>query len=265
MGGISADEAAQRNDGIVLSGFRQCSGLRGDLERSGYSHHRDVLVAAAAAPQAVQRALQEPLGNEGIPARDYDRKRHAACVHAAFRCAGLRAVLLPERYLQSFHRLGRDRPSIPIRLKDIGDRLDLIFDEYVLNRIQVRDLHPKIRVMDRPAVNQFESADRPQKWRSFTDRVFPSFAVLKPQRGKQLTQHGEFFSAADLADCGDALDHVLIVLRFCLSRARRGTPIPCPKRSEGTLSPVPSVSEGTLSPVPSVSEGTLLELTFQGS
>ena len=68
------------------TGFSEKS--RGCWNFKGARHAHDVNVRklGAAAPQTVQRSLQQPLGDERVPAAYYDAEAHATRVELALCC-----------------------------------------------------------------------------------------------------------------------------------------------------------------------------------
>src|SRR5262245_32512161 len=102
MSGVAAYQAAQGNDSVILAGIGQRARLGWDLKRSGYADQRNVLGSATGATQRVQRALQQPLGDEGIPPRHNDGETHPPGTQATLNCVFVGAVLLPESELEAF-------------------------------------------------------------------------------------------------------------------------------------------------------------------
>jgi hypothetical protein len=74
VGGVSAQQATDANDGIVFPCFRKSAGGRRDFKRTGHTNDMDIFLYRAGAQQSVVGALQQSLRDEGIEARDDNRK-----------------------------------------------------------------------------------------------------------------------------------------------------------------------------------------------
>ena len=66
---VSSQQAADANDGIVLSGFRQLPRCQRNFEGSRHAHEIDVISLSSGAQQPIDRTHQQPLGDEGIEPR----------------------------------------------------------------------------------------------------------------------------------------------------------------------------------------------------
>src|SRR5579859_2354895 len=110
---FAANQAAQRDDGVILARFRQRARLRRDFERTRNAHHGDIFFATTTAAKRVQSSLQQALRDERIPAADDYAKAHATRVQLAFdRILGW-TVLLPEKDLQAFGGLSHKKARVP--------------------------------------------------------------------------------------------------------------------------------------------------------
>src|SRR6266702_4231664 len=82
VGGLAAEEAAEGDDGVELlcfGFFHLCEGAGGggDLPGSGDADDLDVGFGCAAAVEGVEGALQEAVGDDGVPAGGDDGEGHA--------------------------------------------------------------------------------------------------------------------------------------------------------------------------------------------
>lgn len=66
--GVSAQQAPEADDGIVLLGFGQRARGGRNLKRARNADDRDVLLPCAGANQSVVRASQQSIGNELVEA-----------------------------------------------------------------------------------------------------------------------------------------------------------------------------------------------------
>src|SRR5262249_17129001 len=105
VSGLTANQASESNNGIVLASFSQCSGLRRDFERPRHSDDRDVAFVASAAPQTIPGALQKSLRDERVPTRNHNGKAHASGVELAFESHLVITIFLPEDDLHAVDRL----------------------------------------------------------------------------------------------------------------------------------------------------------------
>ena len=99
VGGLSTEEAAERDDGIDLAGFRDGAGGGGNLPGTGDADDLDVVLAGSAAVEGVEGALEEPVGDDGVPAGGDDGKGHTGSREIALDGDGLvveRVFRLPE-------------------------------------------------------------------------------------------------------------------------------------------------------------------------
>ena len=67
---VAAQKASDADDGVVFSCFRQRARGGRNLESAGSADDIDCFFGHARAHQSIERALQEPLSNEGVESRD---------------------------------------------------------------------------------------------------------------------------------------------------------------------------------------------------
>ena len=99
MGGFAAEEAAEGDDGVEFFGFGEGAGGGGNLPCAGDANDLDVGLRGAAAVEGVEGALQEAVGNDGVPAGGDDGEAHVGGAEVAFDRVGLvveRVFRLPE-------------------------------------------------------------------------------------------------------------------------------------------------------------------------
>jgi hypothetical protein len=76
VGGFAAEEAAEGDDGVELFGLGEGAGGGGDLPCAGDADNFDVLFCGSAAVKSVERALEEAVGDDGVPAGGNDGEAH---------------------------------------------------------------------------------------------------------------------------------------------------------------------------------------------
>src|SRR5215470_16853408 len=81
---ISAKQASQTNDGIVVPALGQHARSRGNFKTARHSRDLDILRASSGTTQPVERALQEPFGDERVKAAHHNRKPLAGGLQGAF-------------------------------------------------------------------------------------------------------------------------------------------------------------------------------------
>ncbi len=77
VGGFAAEEAAEGDDGVVLLRLGEGAGGGGDLPGAGDADDLDIGLGCAAAEQAVEGALEQAVGDDGVPAGGDDGEGHA--------------------------------------------------------------------------------------------------------------------------------------------------------------------------------------------
>ena len=95
VGGFAAQQAAQRDDGVHAAGVGEVRGGGGNLPRAGNANDLNIAAVGAAAQERVERALEQAIGDHGVPARDDDGELHSRGRKIAFERDGL-----------AFHRVG---------------------------------------------------------------------------------------------------------------------------------------------------------------
>src|SRR6476646_1186032 len=109
MRGLAADQAAQRDDGVIFSALSQRARLRRNFKRARHAYNANIFFTAAAAAQPVERALQESLGDERVPAAHYYAKAHAVSAEITFNRVFAGTIFLPEKNFRSFSRFSHKK------------------------------------------------------------------------------------------------------------------------------------------------------------
>jgi hypothetical protein len=89
VGGFAAEETAEGDDGVEFFGFGEGAGGRGDLPCAGDADDLDVGFGDAAAMETVERALEEAVGDDGVPTGGDDGEAHVGGAKVAFDGVGL--------------------------------------------------------------------------------------------------------------------------------------------------------------------------------
>ncbi len=84
VGGFAAEEAAEGDDGVEFFRFGQGAGGGGYLPCSGDADDFYVGFGGSAAVEGVEGALQEAVGDDGVPASGDDGEGHAGGGEVAF-------------------------------------------------------------------------------------------------------------------------------------------------------------------------------------
>jgi hypothetical protein len=84
MSRFSAQQAPEHDDSI--ESFCDCEGTRGgrNLPCARHAHNLDLLACCAAAQQSIERTLEQPFGDDSVPARHDDSEPHAGGGEIAF-------------------------------------------------------------------------------------------------------------------------------------------------------------------------------------
>ena len=125
VGGLAAQQAAERDDGVhacrtIGEGARR----GGNLPCAGNANHFNIGSLCAAAQQGVERAIEQPLGNHRIPAGDDDGEPHAGGGEIAFdgdRLAVDRIGPGPEAEREARLRLDGEDARLPVGFRDGGE------------------------------------------------------------------------------------------------------------------------------------------------
>ena len=123
VGGVSAQEAADGDQGVVLAGFGQHFGGRGKLEGSGDADDFDVGGGGSGAAQSVGGAGEQTLGDEGVEARDDDGELHPGGVELRFagRLAPVFVVAENGEIAEAGGDLQDEETRSPVVVGDVGD------------------------------------------------------------------------------------------------------------------------------------------------
>jgi len=76
VGGFAADEAAESDDGVESVSLSELAGGSGNFPGAGDVGDLNLVAFGAAAQEGVEGALQEALGDDGVPAGDDDGEGH---------------------------------------------------------------------------------------------------------------------------------------------------------------------------------------------
>src|SRR5690606_15173896 len=80
----AADDGAEADDRVVGARVGQLTGHQRDLDRAGAPGHRHAVHVGVVAPEDLQRAVEQPLGDEGIEPAHHDGEARVAGDQAAF-------------------------------------------------------------------------------------------------------------------------------------------------------------------------------------
>ncbi len=177
---------------------------------------------STAAQQRVERAIEQALGDDGIPAGDNNGELHSGRGKVAFhrnRLAFHRIGPGPEAELETRLRLHGKDARLPVRFSDWREachgRVSALCAQprfgSLMHGIERGHLHENIGGRRKLAVDKLEIAERSQERRASTPFLVPAFARSKSQRGKKARQPVIDFGAAGRTKKGDALDHGLIL------------------------------------------------------
>ena len=121
MGGFSAQQAAKCHDGVHLATVGDSTRGGGYLPGAWNAHHVNVGPIGAATQQGVQRSLQQPLGDDRIPACNHDGKPHPEGNQITLyghRLAPQRIGPCPETVRETPLRLDGENARLPVRFLD---------------------------------------------------------------------------------------------------------------------------------------------------
>jgi hypothetical protein len=91
VSGFSANETAERDDGVEPASLGELAGGGGNLPGAGNAGDLDVVAPGAAAEQCIERALEQAVGDDGVPAGGDDGEAHAFGAEVAFERDGVAA------------------------------------------------------------------------------------------------------------------------------------------------------------------------------
>src|ERR1700685_3131578 len=69
VGGVSTQQAAEADDGVIFPGLGEGAGRGGDFESAGHANDLDMFLSRSGAQQPIKSALQQSLGDEAVEAR----------------------------------------------------------------------------------------------------------------------------------------------------------------------------------------------------
>ena len=118
---LAAQQAAQRDHRVHLAAFGRRPRRVRHLPRARHTHHRHIFARRAAASQAIERTLQQPVRNHSVPARGHNHKAHPLGRHPTLdrRLHAMHRVFrLPEADLEAAVQAQRKQPRLPVRRLD---------------------------------------------------------------------------------------------------------------------------------------------------
>ena len=99
----------------------QGAGGGGNLPRAGNADDFDIGAVGAAAQQRIESAIEQAVGDDGVPARDNDGEFHAGGGEIAFEGDGLAFHGIgpgPEAEAEAGFGLDREDARLPVRFRD---------------------------------------------------------------------------------------------------------------------------------------------------
>src|SRR5271170_5258641 len=124
VGRLTAQEAADGDDGVYQFGLGDLAGGGGDLPCAGNAKDVDLVFPDAAAVEAIERAFEQAVGDDGVPAGDDDGELHAPGSEIAGERDGLaaeRVEPLPEGKGDAGNGLNGEDAGLPVRFGCLGD------------------------------------------------------------------------------------------------------------------------------------------------
>ena len=217
VGGFATEETAEGDDGVELFGFGERSGRGGDLPCTGDPDDLDVFLRCSAAVEGVERALQEAVGDDGVPAGGDDGEGHADCGEVAFDGVGavVEGVLgLPEAYgerlgLLAGYELEGEEAGVPVGEGGLGEDGGDVFGAVVgeeplvdggVDVVQLRGLDEERRYGWGAAGDELQVADGREEGGTLAGAVLPAFAGLKAEGEEEGGELGEGLRGGDGVD-----------------------------------------------------------------